>query len=96
MSDHFKNDDDCGDDQDAIDDGDADGVALHVSRERVQRLRDNLLNMLPHYFNRHDGELFFSSILSAFHRQCYLQAVGFGVRTRTLTTLRKHTKGTLG
>ena len=55
MSDHF-NDDDDSDDTECSDTDQSAGLSFHVSRERVTKLRDNLVNMLPHYFNRHTGK----------------------------------------
>ena len=69
ISDHFKTDEECDDEEEVIDDNSADGFAFHVSRERVTKLRDNLVNMLPHYFNRHDGTSILIIIRIQFYRQ---------------------------
>ena len=56
ISDHF-NDDDENEDNELLEDDPSAGLSFQVSRERVIKLRDNLVNMLPHYFNRHTGTI---------------------------------------
>ena len=71
MSDHFTEDDN-NDDDEFIDDDQSSRFSYHVARERVTKLRDNLINMLPHYFNRHTGECYLKLYLIFYLKICFM------------------------
>ena len=64
MLDTFFTEKDFSDEDDDADVDNVPGLEFRIPRDRVISLRDNLLNLVSHYFNRHEGTL---SILYILH-----------------------------
>ena len=85
MLDTFFTEKDFSDEDDDADVDNVPGLEFRIPRDRVISLRDNLLNLVSHYFNRHEGTL---SILYILHYliniRSQIQAVGRGVVSKTV------------